>query len=300
MRWGREAGRAGNATAGSVGAVLQGIEGRVALVTGAARRRGIGRATALRLAREGADVACLDIAAPLADFPGHATATSDELDEVVAEIEALGRRAVGLRCDVTDWDGVHAAVDEAEVALGPLSVVANVAGGSGFGMGAGPLLGVTEREFQQVVDLNLKGTWIVCRATATRMVERGDGGRIVNVSSQAGKSGWPMLGPYSAAKAGVILLTQVLAKELGPAGITVNAVCPGTVDTDLVNPEGGFTSLMDALEPGGFEGWLQREIPLRRLQQPAEVAAAIAFLCSDDAAYITGEAVNVSGGQTMV
>ncbi len=279
--------------------MLDGIEGRVALVTGAARRRGIGRATALRLAQEGADVACLDIAAPYEAFPGHGTASSDELDEVVEEIRALGRSAVALRADVSDWDAVHAAVDAAEAALGPVSLVANVAGGAGLGMGAGPLLQVPEREFTQVVDVNLKGTWIVCRAAATRMVERGGDGRIVNVSSQAGKIGWPMLGAYSAAKAGVILLTQVLAKELGPSGITVNAVCPGTVDTDLVNPEGGFQTLMDAMEPGGFEAWVRREIPLGRLQQPEEVASAIAFLCSDDAAYITGEAVNVSGGQTM-
>ena len=279
--------------------MLEGIDGRVALVTGAARRRGIGRATALRLAREGADVACVDIAAPYDAFPGHGTASSDELDEVVEEIRSLGRSAVPLRADVSDWDAVHAAVDEAEAALGPVSLVANVAGGAGLGMGAGPLLQVPEREFTQVIDVNLKGTWIVCRAAATKMVERGGDGRIVNVSSQAGKIGWPMLGAYSAAKAGVILLTQVLAKELGPSGITVNAVCPGTVDTDLVNPGGGFQTLMDAMEPGGFEAWVRREIPLGRLQHPEEVASAIAFLCSDDAAYITGEAVNVSGGQTM-
>ena len=135
--------------------------------------------------------------------------------------------------------------------------------------------------------------------SAERMVEQGEGGRIVNVSSQAGKLGWPLLGAYSSAKAGVVLLTQVMAKEWGPSGITVNAVCPGTVDTDLLNPGRFFEALMDSAEPGGMAGWLEREVPLGRLQEPHEVASAIAFLCSDDAAYITGEALNVSGGQTM-
>ena len=161
-------------------------------------------------------------------------------------------------------------------------------------------MAISEREFEQVLDLNLKGTWIVCRATAARMIAAGQGGRIVNVSSQAGKRGFPMLGAYCAAKAGVILLTQVLGQELAGSGITVNAVCPGTVDTDLINADGGMAKTLDAIEPGGFEAWVRREIPLARLEQPDDVAAAIAWLCSDDASYITGEAVNVSGGQTMV
>jgi NAD(P)-dependent dehydrogenase (short-subunit alcohol dehydrogenase family) len=276
-----------------------GISGRVALVTGAARRRGIGRASALRLAREGADVACLDIARPYADFPGYGVASGDELDEVVREIEGLGRRAVALRADVSRWDEVHAAVAAACDALGRIDFCCNVAGGAAMGMGAGPLLQITENEWDRVLDVNLKGTWMVSRACAERMLAAGTGGRIVNVSSQAGKRGFPMLGAYCAAKAGVILLTQVLAQELGASGITVNAVCPGTVDTDLLNKDRQFEKLVGMME-GGTEKWIAREIPLRRLQTADDVAATIAFLCSDDAAYITGEAVNVSGGQTMV
>jgi len=275
---------------------LAGIAGKVALVTGAARRRGIGRATALRLAREGADVACLDIARPDARFPGHGVAGADELDEVVGEIAALGRRAVALRADVSAWDEVHAAVDQAVARLGRIDFCCNVAGGASVGMGVGPLLAIGEAEWDRVLDVNLKGTWIVARAAAARM---SDGGRIVNVSSQAGKRGFPMLGAYCAAKAGVILLTQVLALELGPLGITVNAVCPGTVDTDLINREGQLAQLVEATGEG-FERWLRREIPLGRLETADDVASAIAFLCSADAAYVTGEALNVSGGQTMV
>lgn len=277
---------------------LEGLEGKVALVTGAARRRGIGRATALRLAKEGADVVCLDIAQPFREF-AHGTASADELDEVVAEIEGMGRRSLAVRADVTDWDQVHEAVATATDALGTIELVANVAGGAGFGMGAGPLVGVSEKEWDAVIDLNLKGTWIVSRACAERMIAAKSGGRIVNVSSQAGKRGFAGLGVYCAAKAGVILMTQSMALELGQEGITVNAVCPGTVDTNLLNPDNQLQNML-AASPGGFEGWLAREIPLGRLQEPEDVAAAIAWLMSADGSYVTGEAVNVSGGQTMV
>ena len=278
---------------------LHGIAGRVALVTGAARRRGIGRATALRLAREGADVACLDIGRPYADFPDYPLGSTGELDELVREIEAIGRRAIAVRADVSSEAEVEAAVGAAGE-LGQISLVANVAGGAGLGMGAGPLMTISEAEFGRVVDVNLKGTWLVSRACARGMIAAGCDGRIVNVSSQAGKRPFAMLGAYCAAKAGVILLTQVLATELGPSGITVNAVCPGTVDTDLINKDHQLELLVGAGTPGGLAAWLSREIPLGRLETPDDVAAAIAMLMSDDAAYITGEAVNVSGGQTMV
>jgi NAD(P)-dependent dehydrogenase (short-subunit alcohol dehydrogenase family) len=272
--------------------------GTVALVTGAARPRGIGRATALRLAQGGADVACLDLARPYDEAPAHGTATGDDLDDVVAEIRALGRRAVGVRADVSDPDQVEAAVAEATDALGTITRVANVAGGSGPGFGLGPLLNVPPEEFRRVLDVNLVGTWLVSKACAQRMVDAGVGGRICNVASQAGKRGFPMLGAYCAAKAGVILLTQTMALELGRSGISVNAVCPGTVDTDLINPNGMMEVLMGG--PEGFQQFIDREIPLGRLQPASEIAASICWLLSDDASGVTGEAVNVSAGQTMV
>jgi NAD(P)-dependent dehydrogenase (short-subunit alcohol dehydrogenase family) len=272
--------------------------GVVALVTGAARPRGIGRATALTLARGGADVACLDLARPYDEAPAHATASGDDLDSVVAEIEGLGRRAVGVRADVSDEAQVEAAVAEASEVLGTITAVANVAGGSGPGFGLGPLLNVPAAEFSRVLDVNLLGTWLVSKAAAQRMVGAGVGGRICNVSSQAGKRGFPMLGAYCAAKAGVILLTQTMALELGPSGIAVNAVCPGTVDTDLINPNGMMATLLGG--EAGLQAFIDREIPLGRLQTAEEIAAAICWLLSDDARGVTGEALNVSAGQTMV
>ena len=274
------------------------FQGVVALVTGAARPRGIGRATAMRLASEGADVACLDIARPYDDAPGHPVASSDDLDSVVAEIEAMGRRAIAVRADVSDADAVEAAVATASDALGTITAVANVAGGSGAGFGLGPMVAVPPEEFRRVLDVNLVGTWLVSKACANRMLAAGVGGRVCNVSSQAGKKGFPMLGAYCAAKSGVILLTQTMALELGPAGISVNAVCPGTVDTDLLNPGGMFEMMLGGKE--AFDAWVEREIPLRRMQSAEEIAAAICWLLSEDAAGVTGEAMNVSAGQTMV
>lgn len=276
-----------------------GISDKVALVTGAARPRSIGRATAHRLAADGAKVACLDIGRPYDDFPDYPVASADDLDDIVGELRAGGADAVAVRADISDEEQVRAAVDEVVDRLGSIELVANVAGGSGAGMGAAPLLAVSRTEFQRVLEVNLTGTWLVSRTCAEVMIEHGTGGRIVNVSSQAGKVGWPLLGAYSAAKAGIISLTQVMAKEWAASGILVNAVCPGTVDTDLVNPEDLFVQLMDAAQPGGFQGWVDREIPLGRMQRADEVASVISFLLSDDASYITGEAVNVSGGQTM-
>jgi NAD(P)-dependent dehydrogenase (short-subunit alcohol dehydrogenase family) len=272
--------------------------GAVALVTGAARRRGIGRATALGLARGGADVACLDIARAYDDAPLHGTGTTDELASLVAEIEALGVRALPVVADVSDEDEVEAAVGDAAAQLGTVTLVANVAGGSGPGFGLGPLLGVAPAEFRRVLDVSVIGTWLVSKACATRMVAAGSQGRICNVSSQAGKRAFPFLGAYSAAKAAVILLTQALATELGPQGIAVNAVCPGTVDTDLINKDALFETLMGG--PEGLAAFIAREIPLGRLQPAEEIAAAICWLLSAAASGVTGEALNVSAGQTMV
>lgn len=269
----------------------------VALVTGAARPRGIGRATALRLASEGAVVACLDIARPYDEAPTHGVASADDLDGLVAEIEAAGGRAVAVRADVSDGEAVEAAVAEATDALGTITLVANVAGGSGPGFGMGPLVALPESEFRRVLDVNLTGTWLVSKACAARMVDAGVGGRICNVSSQAGKKAWPMIGAYSAAKAAVISLTQAMAIELGPSGISVNAVCPGTVDTDLTNPNGMLKLMLGGEE--GLAAMIQREIPLGRLQTAEEIAATICWLLSEDAVALTGEAVNASAGQTM-
>jgi NAD(P)-dependent dehydrogenase (short-subunit alcohol dehydrogenase family) len=272
--------------------------GSVALVTGAARPRGIGRATAVALARGGADVACLDIARPYTEAPHHGTASGDDLEALAAELREHDVRATTVQADVSDEAAVEAAVARVSEELGTVTLVANVAGGSGPGFGLGPLLNVPADEFRRVLDVNVVGTWLVSKACATRMVSAGVGGRICNVSSQAGKRGFPLLGAYCAAKAGVILLTQTMALELGPSGIAVNAVCPGTVDTDLINRDAVFETLLGG--PDALATFISREIPLGHLQTADEIAAAIVWLLSDAARGVTGEALNVSAGQTMV
>jgi len=274
------------------------FEGRVALVTGAARPRSIGRATATLLARGGASVACLDIARPYDDAPSHGTASGDDLAQLAEELRAFGGAVTTVVADVSDEEAVERAVTQAGDELGTITLVANVAGGSGPGFGLGPLLGVPASEFRRVLDVNVVGTWLVSKACASRMVGAGLPGRICNVSSQAGKRAFPFLGAYCAAKAGVILLTQTLAAELGPSGIAVNAVCPGTVDTDLINKDSMFEQLMGGAD--GLEAYIRREIPLGRLQSAEEIAAAIGWLLSEEARGVTGEALNVSAGQTMV
>lgn len=276
----------------------QPLSGKVALVTGAARPRGIGRATAVRLARSGADIACIDIARPYDEAPAHGTATASDLDELADELRALGAKVATAAADISAEDEVEAAVAQLTEELGTISLVANVAGGSGPGFGLGPLLNVPVEEFRRVLDVNVIGTWLVSKACANRMIAANQTGRICNVSSQAGKRAFAFLGPYCAAKAGVILLTQTMATELGPSGISVNAVCPGTVNTDLINKDSLFEQLMGG--PEGLAAYIAREIPLGRLQTAEEIAASICWLLSDDAAGVTGEALNVSAGQTMV
>lgn len=269
----------------------------VALVTGAARPQGIGRAVALRLAHDGHDIACLDIAGALPGAGDHGTGSGDDLAGIVAEIRALGRRAVAVSADVSDEEQVETAVAKASDELGPIGLVANVAGGTGIGFGIAPLLTVSADEFRRVLDVNLVGSWLISRACAGRMIAAGIPGRICNTSSQASKVGLESLGAYSAAKAGVNLLTQVLAKELGPHGISVNAVCPGTVDTEATRR---FAEHHLGGRPEAIQEYIEARIPLRRLQTPEEVAASIAWLLSEDAAGVTGEALNVSAGETMV
>jgi len=283
---------------------MYGMDGKVALVTGCARRRSIGRAIALRLAEEGCDVAALDIGRPYEDLPayGH-LASADEHEETCALVEKAGRRAVAVRADVSIEAEVDAAVSEAIATLGRIDVVVNAAGGAGIGMGAGPLMALPEDQWSKLVDVNLKGTWLVSRAAARDMVTRGEGGRIICISSQAAKTGFPMLGAYCAAKAGVLGMVRAWAIELADSAITVNAVCPGTVDTDLTNKNGMMGQMM-AMQSGkdpeqALADFVRREIPLGRLETPEDVANVVAFLASDQASYMTGQAINVTGGQEM-
>jgi 2-hydroxycyclohexanecarboxyl-CoA dehydrogenase len=246
---------------------MRGLKDKVALVTGAGR--GIGRAIAGRLAEEGAKVAALDIDGETARAAG----------------EAIG--GVGLRMDVTDGASIAAAVAEAERRLGPVGVLVNNAGWDK----AEPFVKSAEETWDKVLAINLKGPIRVTRAVLDGMIERRRG-RIVSISTDAGRVGSSGEAVYSAAKAGLIGFSKTLARELARYQINVNVVCPGPTNTQLlkdVAPDN--QKLIEALK---------RAVPFGRIGEPDEIAAAVAFLASDDAAFITGQTLSVSGGLTMV
>jgi 2-hydroxycyclohexanecarboxyl-CoA dehydrogenase len=244
---------------------------RTAVVTGAASRRGIGRATADRLARDGWSIAVLDL-------DGEAVKTT------AAEI--AGNRSVaslGVAADVADEDSVDAAIAQVEAGLPPIIGLANVAGVSS----PTDFLDVTTAEWDRVFDINIRGTFLVTRRVVPAMIAAGVG-RIVNVSSVSAQRGGGTYSkvPYSASKAAVIGFTRALAREMGPHGITVNSVAPGPIDTDIM----GGTLTEDR------KAKLSADSMIGRVGTPDEVAALLAFLLSEDAGYITAATYDINGG----
>lgn len=256
-----------------------GIEGRVALVTGAGR--GIGRAIALRLAGDGADVVVNDV-------------DPDTAAAVAEEVEAAGRRSLVAVADVTDRAAVFAMVAEAVGRLGRLDVMVNNAGVAQVK----PLTELTEADLDRMFRVNVFGVVFCIQAAAEQMTKQG-GGKIINAASIAGHQGAALLGHYSAAKFAVVGLTQSAAKELGPSGITVNAYCPGIVDTDMWESIDDQLGRRFGLEKGEAMKRNAKSITLGRVQTPEDVAGFVSYLASKDADYMTGQSVNVDGGMVF-
>jgi len=247
---------------------------RVALVTGGGQ--GIGRAVVDALASGGCAVAVADIRA-------------DTARDAAAAVSAAGGRAIALTMDVRDAAGVHAAVAEATRVLGPVGVLVNNAGWDELH----PFLETDEAFWERVIDINFKGCMRVTQAVLPAMIENGFG-RVVSIGSDAGRIGSSLESVYSGTKGAIIAFTKTIAREMARTGVTANVVCPGPTRTPL----------LDAIIDGRDDaekviGAMTRAVPMKRLGEPAEVAAAVAFLASDQAGFITGQTLSVSGGLTM-
>jgi 2-hydroxycyclohexanecarboxyl-CoA dehydrogenase len=245
------------------------VSTRVALVTGGAR--GIGRAIALELAAAGCAVAVGDLLV-------------DEAEAVASEI---GRNAIAVPLDITDGAAVAAAVASIGERLGPVDIAVNNAGWDELR----PFLDTDEPFWDRVIDINYKGCLRVTKAVLPGMTERG-WGRLVNIASDAGRVGSSLESVYAGAKGGVIAFTKTVAREVARSGVTANCVCPGPTRTPLLEGMAG---------EGGdrFVDALTRAVPMRRLGEPEDIAAAVAFLASERAGYVTGQTLSVSGGLTM-
>jgi 3-oxoacyl-[acyl-carrier protein] reductase len=244
------------------------LAGRVALVTGGSR--GIGRAIAITLAARGAAVAV------------NYTSREDAAQEVCAQISAAGGKAIAVGFDVADQASVDAGIQQVVTALGGLHILVNNAGVSIDAL----LLRANPADFSRLLDVNLKGAFLCSKAAARHLLKAKADGRIINLSSVVGEQGNAGQSMYAAAKAGILGLTKSLARELAGRGVTVNAVTPGFIDTDMTAA---------ALQGDAREALL-KQIPLARIGRPEEVAEAVAFLATPAASYITGHVLRVNGG----
>lgn len=265
--------------------------GRIAIVAGASRPLGMGTATALRLGSEGATVVCVD---RVTRDPAAATdaATPEGVATLLGRLREAGIEARAIDADITSSADVERLLADVVDRYGRVDVCCCLAGTSGQEAGLGELATLSDLSWNRCLAHNLTGPYFLARAVARQMREQGSGGAITFLSSYAGVHSTPQAGAIGAARAGLNHLVEVMAEELGPDGIRVNAVCPlGVAGPD--NP--GLRHLMDRAQ-GDQIDWARSKIPLGRLQTADETAAVIAYLSSDDASFVSGQAISVAGG----
>ena len=278
------------------------LDGKVAVVTGAGGRHGIGRAIATRLALEGADVIVTDVEQSLeAIRPEDKQEGWEGLTSVVKEIEDIGRKAMGMFSDVSDSRQVNDMITRTLDQFGQIDILVNNAG-SRPGKDRVPVVELEEEAFDEVMRVNVRGTYLCSQAAARHMIERGGNGKIIIISSGAGKKGIARYAAYCASKFALIGFTQSLAHELAPFNVNVNAICPGLVDSERVD------FIAAALVPEGqsaeeHRALMVRErntrVPLGRIAVGDDIAKTAAFLSSSESDYLTGLSISVSGGSEM-
>lgn len=269
---------------------------QVALVTGAGRRGGIGAAIALTLAKYGAHIVVADICAPPTDLLAVNNPAWDELTSVAQEIESLGVRALPMRADVSDSESVQALVEQVREHFGRLDILVNNAG---IAISPGPVVFMPDEAWRKTLDINATGTFLCCKYALPLMLDAERGGRVINIASIAAEKPKPNVSAYAASKAAVVALTRALAQEVAQFNITVNAVLPGDVDTAL--KQWGVQLEADTKGVSYDEVFASQvaRIPLGRFAVPQDVANLVAWLASDKANYITGQAFNVTGGREL-
>ena len=271
------------------------LAGKTAVVTGSGRRTGLGEAIVRRLAEDGAAVVISDIGRGVdASTPGAMVGETAEMESIAEDLRAAGASVSTKTCDVRRWDEVEALARHAVDAHGSLDIWVNNAG---IGYIMKPLLEVSPEDWGAVIDVNLTGAFYGLRAAAEIMVEQGRGGRIVNIASQAAKSGFPCAQAYTASKHGLVGLVRSAAIELGPHKITVNNVCPNHVTTGLGAWQNEYFAARQGKTIPQYMADMAARIPLGRPGLPTDTANVVAFLCSSAADYITAESMNVSGGE---
>lgn len=271
------------------------LAGKVAIITGSGRPKGLGQGMARRLAQDGVQVMLHDRGALHGEVaPAHGVGTAADLDGVAAELRSAGAMVETCTGDLLVEDDVERLVANTVAAFGRVDILINNAG---IGYLFGPLVDMTAEKWDAVLGVNLRAVFLGMKYAARQMIAQGDGGRIISIASQAGKSGFALASAYTASKHGVIGLTRSAALEFAEHGITVNAICPNHVTTGLGAWQNAFMSKAQGISEADYLASMRRRIPLGRPGTVEDTAETCAFLCSDAAAYITAEAINVSGGE---
>ena len=270
------------------------LEGKVAIVTGAGRPKGIGRATALRLAEHGANVVVTDLCRKYEGDLAFYGVGDDwaQLQRVATDIEARGTRGLACKVDVTQRNDIAACVDETVAKLGRIDILFNNAGTA---VGVGPFLAMTQQQWDLSLNVNITAMFHFCQLVIPKMIDAG-GGVIINTSSTAGLGASELMCGYHTSKFAVVGFTKAIAAEFGQFGIRCNAICPGMVDTDLGDSEYEFISQMEGITIEEARRRAAEKIALRRQCSPEEVADVVAYLCSQAAGYLTGVALPIAGG----